>query len=56
MANRKLMLLLTELKELNGRILPMNIVLLAERADILSSVSFVEMGPCLKRRQDKGFY
>jgi hypothetical protein len=54
MANRKSMPLLTELKELNGRLFSINISLRTELANSFGSVSLWEIGPCLKRRQDTG--
>ena len=50
MANRESMPLLTELEELNGRLISINIALLAELADILCSVSFGEIGTVLETR------
>jgi hypothetical protein len=49
MANRKSMSLLTELEELNKRLVSINIALLAELADILCSVSFEKIGIVLER-------
>jgi hypothetical protein len=48
MANRESMPLLTELEELNGRLVSINIVLLAELTDILCSVCFGEIGTGLE--------
>jgi hypothetical protein len=39
---------LTELEEFNGRLFSINIALLAELADVLCSVSFLEIGTVLE--------